>query len=1093
MSEEEEEEEEDAFGELPTFQASGRPQSAGSGGQGTEGFAGVIENPSRPKVRHSLPGTLDATKMLAQSEEPRRASAPLLDSTALDTEKLNIAIEEEEEEDEEDVNEDQREEQAGTDLVAAAGDGAEEGAGQDTGADAVLQRPAMLGEDPADAAFERQEDEAASAGATAAKEPSADLWAAERRQLDVDEAADSDEGVADAANEDSATPAEEDTLGGLRKLAAAEGRRSMRLSLPAVSAASAGRRKSWASPGEEQPQGTPLDESQDFVRRASDFIREPLMRLEEEEQALQDKNKIPVPVPDIEPQVPEIESEEESDQSDEDNEDADTQTVSNKIKRTMASLEARMDKKYVKKQDFMAALARITRLEKIFTEKLGDGVKGQVAGLMRKEFDRLERDLKRKDEKIEAQKVEMNDLRQETLLNKNRLRDEKHRTENAVDHTMRTVRHMEKVNEVVDETKQALRYDVDRLANSLQSLAQEVKTINEEHKNIFAKGRMRRKRIESEGELKSSEPLSPSPTAAVPAQASESPAAAAPVVPSISGSGDYPSMTKQHTMSLAPQVASMFDYQDDEQIIKMKKILSEHQLLHETAMRDLRYLKDEVKNCAKEDVVEHMGQQVDELANESARLQQMVQNKLFETQTQEKREMVKEFAAKWDPYKRQNLMNWCFFSWVTFKNHQNQIRDAMSRAKNVYARTHVTARLRTWWYIMQRDKGDANISRLNDQLESQEVKLEGLRTTVIRHEKTTSEHARGFQSRMMEAEKGIEVNERDKASKLDVQAEFEKIRKRLDEDFSLGPIRADIKGLETAVQELQATKFTVKQADEDRHKVTSLDREFRAWLKHHDEMLKTKASISDNNDKADAKSVEEVLVLLAKQADQLASMVSDDINQVRTALARFLEISPDHRKAALAIGLEQPAECVSCRALNRKLLPADSVTGADGQLYKISAEQPAVEQAQRVLQEKLKFPATLTSSLAAGSTVVGRHRGGGDEGETMPQLRKMLNAKEGWLSEKAKDRELREMSREMMQLDEAPSTPNTPGTPRKSLKKALTKEGIASAAPFMTRRPPSAQDTSGATATPTAGARPPSARSYFPAVESRGSVTKKSR
>ncbi|CAE7424859.1 HERC1 [Symbiodinium necroappetens] len=103
---------------------------------------------------------------------------------------------------------------------------------------------------------------------------------------------------------------------------------------------------------------------------------------------------------------------------------------------------------------------------------------------------------------------------------------------------------------------------------------------------------------------------------------------------------------------------------------------------------------------------------------------------------------------------------------------------------------------------------------------------------------------------------------------------------------------------------------------------------------------------------------------MAKQADQLATMVSSDLDQLRQALTRFLEISPDFRKASLSIGMEPQEQCVACRALPRKFV-SDGATGADGSIYKIGADtvMSATEQTQKVLADKLRFPLRLSSSL----------------------------------------------------------------------------------------------------------------------------------
>ena len=52
---------------------------------------------------------------------------------------------------------------------------------------------------------------------------------------------------------------------------------------------------------------------------------------------------------------------------------------------------------------------------------------------------------------------------------------------------------------------------------------------------------------------------------------------------------------------------------------------------------------------------------------------------------------------------------------------------------------------------------------------------------------------------------------------------------------------------------------------------------------------------------------------------------------------RFLEISPDFRKASLAIGFEPQEQCVACRALSKRCA-AEPATGADGLVYRQNVE-----------------------------------------------------------------------------------------------------------------------------------------------------------
>ena len=488
------------------------------------------------------------------------------------------------------------------------------------------------------------------------------------------------------------------------------------------------------------------------------------------------------------------------------------------------------------------------------------------------------------------------------------------------------------------------------------------------------------------------------------------------------------------------------------------------QELHGSSMEDgLEVVKQEVDTCAKEVGLKKLERRIMDMQEESARLQEFVHEKFFQIQDQERREMMAAFAARWDPYNRTRLFRKTFDGWVEFLRRQNKAREALGRVKQIYAKTHVTARLRSWWYLMQRDHTDTQFKRLSENLETAEAKLEGTRGAVIRHEKATAEQARNLQYRLLAVEKGLETAEKEKATKEELEESFGEIDRRLTEELSLDPVRRDLAEIKMQLKKVQEEKLDVAVADADREKVNDFCSEFRSWLMRHEETLKRKADITENNTKADAKTIEQVLVLLAKQADQLASMVAHDFDQLRQALTRFLEISPDFRKASLAVGFEPHEQCVACRALPRKCV-SDGATGTDGTIYKLSMETAisAVEETQKVLADKLRYPLCLATNPFVGCMSspgnVAQDTDAVSDVQPLPLLRHMVLAEAGWLAGK-----------ESLQDRMAP-------------RKLVAEEVLVhrAATPKTKRRPPSAQDS--------ARERPQSVRSYFPAVNPKGSA-----
>ncbi|CAL1154942.1 unnamed protein product, partial [Cladocopium goreaui] len=228
------------------------------------------------------------------------------------------------------------------------------------------------------------------------------------------------------------------------------------------------------------------------------------------------------------------------------------------------------------------------------------------------------------------------------------------------------------------------------------------------------------------------------------------------------------------------------------------------QELHGSTMEDgLEVIKQEVNSCAKEAGLKKLERRIMDMQEESARLQEFVHEKFFQIQDQERREMMAAFAARWDPYNRTRLLRKTMDGWVEFLRRQNKSREALARVKQIYAKTHVTARLRSWWYLMQRDHTDTQFKRLSENLETAEAKLEGTRGAVIRHEKATAEQARNLQYRLLAVEKGLETAEKEKATKHEVQESLDEIDRRLSEELSLDPVRRDLAEMKLHLKKLQ--------------------------------------------------------------------------------------------------------------------------------------------------------------------------------------------------------------------------------------------------------------------------------------------------
>lgn len=141
--------------------------------------------------------------------------------------------------------------------------------------------------------------------------------------------------------------------------------------------------------------------------------------------------------------------------------------------------------------------------------------------------------------------------------------------------------------------------------------------------------------------------------------------------------------------------------------------------------------------------------------------------------------------------------------------------------------------------------------------------------------------------------------------------------------------------------------------------------------------------------KADARAVEQALTLLAAQFDQATRMSSLDFERVRVAMVKFLELSPDVRKAALSLGLQGSDPCVVCHA---KPMRRD-LRGHDAKYYgKLdgAAETDAHALTRRIVDEQLGFPPRLASSRAVAQELQARG--------ALPSLKELLAQTEDWLA-----------------------------------------------------------------------------------------------
>eukprot|EP00933_Yihiella_yeosuensis_P047410 TRINITY_DN4324_c0_g1_i7.p1 TRINITY_DN4324_c0_g1~~TRINITY_DN4324_c0_g1_i7.p1 ORF type:complete len:593 (+),score=111.78 TRINITY_DN4324_c0_g1_i7:59-1780(+) len=492
------------------------------------------------------------------------------------------------------------------------------------------------------------------------------------------------------------------------------------------------------------------------------------------------------------------------------------------------------------------------------------------------------------------------------------------------------------------------------------------------------------------------------------------------------------------------------DCESDEEVIsEIKESIKETQRTQQFLVKDMRMVKSELSNFCRQTAIDRLTRKIDTMQEESKKFEEFITSEVFKAQNKDKEDLIAAFAMKWNPYQAKQLYSMCWMSWLAFVRQQNKYREALRRTKSVYAKIHISSRLKTWWYLMSKHNVDTKVKAVTDVVIQQEAQLDELRVTNMRQEKAVTEQARQIVHKITEIESTLGRLEIEKAREDDVGYRFDDLNKRLEEEYDLEPLKNNISKLQMGLNKLEDTKMDYADMEKDRKQNAETAREHQAWLLQHEEALKLKAATTDMDCKADAKTIEQVLVLLARQADHLAKLVAHDIEQVRSALGRFLEISPDFRKAALALGLEPVQECVSCRPL-KKLLP-EGATGVDNNVYRISGEGAAAaqEQTRKILKEQIGFPPALLSSIQAGLQGRVQHDTQQGGGSALPQLQAISNKEAGWLA--AKDIPNAEEAQQTPRQNQSPFN----ATPRRkypTAERCIAQESGSSSRPLSSRK-----------------------------------------
>lgn len=566
---------------------------------------------------------------------------------------------------------------------------------------------------------------------------------------------------------------------------------------------------------------------------------------------------------------------------------------------------------YVPLATFQKALKRIDRLEALLQETLRKD---------RARFGKLEDGIRVVGERDRDHQASLTELLQQVdhlgedvVKTSQKLLDEKHRIANAADHAMRAVGKVEEVSTSLSTTKEALRRDLGRLARGLQALDAKIETVQQESR-------------ESK-------------------QASRKDARAA-----------------------GGALLNAADLQRlDEALLQVK----ENTAMVKQVMQAQRELRVQIGHYVKKEELTEVKANILHLDSKGHLLEKHFIDQLFALKKKRLEEAIATFSHRWTPHKKRQVLKMAFHCWFDFLQQQNRAREALRRTQQLYTNAHTTHRLRSWLYIMQKHGQKQQMSHFAEWAKGQEAQFEVVQVSVSRLEKSFSEQLKSFQHRMLSVEKVLDNLEAKKASQQAVNEKFKEVERAIDEERSrLDGVQEKVANLSLSLKNVEDRQLTPADLEPDRRKAAHMEGEMRAALMRIDEVLKFKADVAECNQKADTVIVEQVILMLSHQVDQLATLVTHDLEEVRQSISRFLELSPDVRKAALGVMLEGNMECASCRPMGRKAL-LDPVMGYDGAMYRPSPDTnlAVTEQVRKIVAEKLRYPSVMMTSMLLGTAL----------------------------------------------------------------------------------------------------------------------------
>lgn len=523
------------------------------------------------------------------------------------------------------------------------------------------------------------------------------------------------------------------------------------------------------------------------------------------------------------------------------------------------------------------------------------------------------------EDKVNVLQIQLTDLTK-------RMREDKHRVENSADHAVRATDNIKKIQAHLTELEETLKADFKKVARVVKGIQEEMKNVS--HVGVGSVG------IGFSG---------------------------------TSGFGDS-----------AAKVA--LDEAGGSQLkLRIERLEEREADVHANFERQSKRIRKLEDNDAAA-VIAALSKKFADMNVRHEHFEQHMADQLFNLRSREVSHVVTAFKQKWarlNAEKDECLLRDTVTSWLEYLNQRSQARRALAKTTQLFIKRHAGARFRTWWYVAQKDIHRKEFEHLNDYANSMQAQLTTATSTMSKRDKSTSEHFREISARVNQAEKKLDSIVQKKADMTVVRDLVGTLEARFAQDYDFDGVRASIEEVWEFVKPLESNKAEADIVAKHSQKINEISYEMRQGFQKFDGDLQLKATIVDMSRKSDAGRVDEVIKILASQMDRLTATTTSDFEQLRYSVQRFLELSPDLRKAALSNGLMPREECMACSMLNKsprksaqgipdRGIPVQTVAGTNNVLYRLSPSsgENYSAQADKIINEKLKFPTRLKQSVS---------------------------------------------------------------------------------------------------------------------------------